>query len=162
MFFSKFQPPHLKIPACAPVPNHRCRNKHIFGGAKYFCTHFHKLVQKVVVQLLLTVCLVWPPKMAFIYFSANVRRHFLTSNNVGAISTQIFRNFSHIFEGFCREFQQIKTFASALAPPAPSPPTPLYQTKFDSLYVMRKTQYPWWQLYWWHKGVVLKTVWKPT
>jgi len=38
----------------------------------------------------------------------------------------------------------------------------IYQTKFDSLNVMRKTQYLRWQWSWWHKGVVLKKVWKRT
>jgi len=32
----------------------------------------------------------------------------------------------------------------------------IYQTEFDSLYVMRKTQHPRWQLSGWHRGVVLK------
>jgi len=29
------------------------------------------------------------------------------------------------FQGFCSDFQQIKTFGGALATPVPSPPTPL-------------------------------------
>jgi len=40
----------------------RCRSKQIFGGAKDFCPNFPKLAQKVVVQLLPTVFVVWPPK----------------------------------------------------------------------------------------------------
>ena len=37
----------------------------------------------------------------------------------------------------------------------------IYQTEFDSLYVMCKTHYPRWQLSVWHRGVVLKKeVWE--
>jgi len=52
-------------------------------------------------------------KMVFICFSANVGLHFLKSNNVG-------RHFGPYFQGFCPDFQQIKTFGGALASPPPT------------------------------------------
>jgi len=46
-------------------------------------------------------------------FTANLRRHILKSSNVG-------RHFYPDFQGFCPDFQQIKTFGGALAPPLPT------------------------------------------
>jgi len=63
--------------------------------------------------------LVRRPKKVFMCFSANLGRHFLKSSNVYR------RHFYADFQGCCPDFQQIKTFGGALAPPAPPPPTPL-------------------------------------
>jgi len=52
------------------------------------------------------------------YFYANLGRHFLKSNNAE-------RHFYPGFQGFCPDFQQIKTLGGALATPAPPLPTPL-------------------------------------
>jgi len=57
-------------------------------------------------------------KKVFMCFYANRGCHFLKSNNVG-------RYFHPDFQGFCPDFQQIKTFGGALATPAPPPPAPL-------------------------------------
>jgi len=51
-------------------------------------------------------------------FYANLGRHFLKSNNVG-------RYFYPDFQGFCPDFQLIKTIGVAFATPAYPPPTPL-------------------------------------
>jgi len=56
-------------------------------------------------------------------FFANVGRHFLKSNKLGCHFSRIFRDgFYSDFQRFFLNFQQIKTFGDALAPP---PPTPL-------------------------------------
>ena len=76
--------------------------------------NFH---EKFFVQLLPTnslprrswrPCLVWPPKKVFVWFSANLGRHFLKSSKVG-------RHFHADYQGCCPDFQQIKTFGGALA-----------------------------------------------
>jgi len=51
-------------------------------------------------------------------FYANLGHHFLKSNNAE-------RHFYPDFQGFCPDFQQIKTFWGALETPAPPPPPPL-------------------------------------
>jgi len=64
-------------------------------------------------------------------FSANVGRHFLKTNSVG-------RHFGSDFQGFCRNFRQIKTFEGALAPPASSPPTPLASLLIKQKFISRR------------------------
>jgi len=51
-------------------------------------------------------------------FYVNLERHFLKSNNVEC-------HFYPDFQGFCQDFQQIKTFWGVLAIRAPPPRTPL-------------------------------------
>jgi len=51
-------------------------------------------------------------------FYANLGRRFLKLINVDCY-------FYPDFQGFCSDFQQIKTFGGALATPATPPPTPL-------------------------------------
>jgi len=58
----------------------------------------------------------WPPKTAFLCFSANVGRHFMKSNKVGRYFFQGFQRFCPDFQGFSAKFQEIKTFRGALAP----------------------------------------------
>jgi len=50
----------------------------------------------------------------------NVGRHFLKSNNVGAIFARIFRDFAQIFRDL-PGFLTNQTFGGALAPPPPKP-----------------------------------------
>jgi len=56
-----------------------------------------------------------PPKKRFHLFFCKLWAPLLKSNNVG-------RHFRPNFQGFCSNFQQIKSFRGALVPP---PPTPL-------------------------------------
>jgi len=51
-------------------------------------------------------------------FYANLDRHFLKLSNVG-------RYIYPDFQGFCPDFQQIKTLGDVFALPAPPPPTTL-------------------------------------
>ena len=105
--------------------------------------NFH---EKLFVQLLPTNSLpqrsstpfLWPPKKVFVWFSANLGRHFLKSSKVGRHflksskvgrhflkSSKVGRHFlksSKVRRHFHADFQQIKTSGVALAPP---PPTPL-------------------------------------
>jgi len=55
---------------------------------------------------------------AFMFFYANRGSHCMKSNNVG-------RHFYQDFQGFCPDFQQIKTFGEALATHAAPALTPL-------------------------------------
>jgi len=72
---------------------HRWRSKQIFGGAKTFWLNFPKLAQKVVVQLLPTVFVVWPPqKGSLLVFLLTLGAIFRSQTTLGAIFAQIFRN----------------------------------------------------------------------
>jgi len=77
--------------------------------------NFH---EKLFVQLLPTNSLprrswrpflVWLPKKVFMWFSANLGRHFLKPSKVG-------RHFHAGFQGCFPDFQQIKIFGGALNP----------------------------------------------
>jgi len=89
-------------------PTHKCRSKRIFGGAKHFCP-------KCCRANFADRFLVWPPKNGPYLFFCKRWVPYLKSNNVG-------RHFCPDFQGFCPNFQQIKTIGGALAP---TPPTPL-------------------------------------
>jgi len=84
--------------------DHGYRRWQIFGGAKNFCPNFPKLARKVFVRLCLQIFshedhedLFWHDlqKKVFRCFSANVRRHVLTLNNVGC-------HFCPDFQGFAQ------------------------------------------------------------
>ena len=64
-------------------------------------------------------------KMIFTCFFAYLGSHFSKSNNVGRHFCPDFQGFYLDIWGFCSDFQQIRTFRGALAPPEPPPPTPL-------------------------------------
>jgi len=61
-------------------------------------------------------------KKVFMFFSANLGRHFLKSSNDE-------RYFHLNFQECCPDFQQIKTFGGALVPSTPPPQTPLFFIK---------------------------------
>jgi len=109
------------------------------GGAKDFSPNFLKLAQKVVVQLLPTVFVVWPPKNCLHLFFCKPWAPFfevkqrwvpflprfsgILPRYLGILfgSSGILPKFSRIFP----DFQQIKIFGDVLTPPEPPPPTPL-------------------------------------
>ena len=95
--------------------HHRCRSRQIFGGAKDFCPTFSRFQRKIFVWLMPTIIL---PKN-------QERSSCVFSQTLGAIFLPDCRGFYQKFQKFCPDFQQIKTFGSALPPPATPPPTPL-------------------------------------
>jgi len=113
----------------AEVPfHHRCRSRQIFGGRKdfarispnlpekFFCAIFASKFSPTKIMKTSFWCNL--QKKVFMYFYANLGRHFMKSNNVE-------RYFYPDFQGFCPDFQLINTYGVALATPAPTPPTPL-------------------------------------
>jgi len=107
----------------AEVPfHHRCRSRQIFG-VRRILPEFRQTCAK---SFLCNFCLQiffhkdWCnlQNKVFMSFSANLGRHVLKPNNVG-------RQFYLDFQGFCQDFQQIKTFGGPLATPSPPFPTPL-------------------------------------
>jgi len=79
------------------------------GDATDFCPNFPKLAQNVVVEFCRPFLCCDLKKMVFTCFSANLGRHFSKSNNVG-------RHFCPNFQGYCPDFQHIKTFGVRLRP----------------------------------------------
>jgi len=101
-----------------------------FWGAKNFARISPNLPEKCFVKLLPTNFLPQGyehlffgnlKKEVFMCFYVNLGRHFLKTNNVG-------RHSYPDFQGFCKNFQQIKTFGGALAIAASPPPTLLLFT----------------------------------
>jgi len=111
----------------AEVPFHWCRSRKILG-CEEFCPNFSKLARKVFCATFaykfsstkITKTYFWCnlQKKVFMCFYANLGRHFLKSYNIG-------HHFYPHFQGFCQDFQQIKTIGGALTTPALPLPTPL-------------------------------------
>jgi len=99
-----------------------------FSGCEGFSLDFPKLARKVFcttfvskfspTKIVKTSCWCNLQKKVFMCFYANLGCLFLWSNKVG-------RYFYTDFQGFCPDFQLIKTIGVALAAPASPPPTPL-------------------------------------
>jgi len=105
------------------VPFHkRCRSRHILG-VRFFARMSPNLPEKLFVQLLPAM---FPPQRSSKPFFGVTSKNglhvffckpwapFLKSSNVWC-------HFYPDFQGFCPDFQQIKTFGSALSPPSPTP-----------------------------------------
>ena len=118
--------------------HHRCRSRYIFGCEKDFCPNFPKRARKIFCETFdykfsptrIMKYLYWCDLRikVFMCFSANVGRQFLKPSNVGHHFLHgclgnfpiFFRDFPHKCQGFCPDFQPIKTFGSACTPCTPA------------------------------------------
>jgi len=135
----------LDTPKCI----HRCRSRHILGGAKSFCPNISKLARKKSKDnaVVVTGCkavqapflaklhpslpkfVLTCPKPAKLKYDLK-RLHFHFGCHFCKINahTAILRRFTHILpkclhilRGFCPDFHQVKNFGGALAPTPPAP-----------------------------------------
>jgi len=108
----------------AEVPFHqRCRSMHILG-IRFFAHMSPNLPEKLFVQLLPAIFLPERSSRPFFCVTSKKGLHVFFCKPWAPFFEvkQRWLPFSPGFQGFCPDFQQIKTFRGALAPP---PPTPL-------------------------------------
>ena len=117
--------------------SHRCRNKLNFGGAKDFCSNFPKLSRKSCCATFFYK--ISPTKITetFLCCGRRKRSFFVSCKrwvSFSGILPKHLRIFTGIsgdwpkFSGICSDFQKMKTFGAALAPP---PLTPLVLVECD-------------------------------